>query len=167
MKKTMTTTMVILAMASAVAMAAPIDTWFDLDNCAMCKNLSADQELFDNMQWENRLFANGLVEITTVPAKYEERFQKLMSTMEATGQKMMAVEQLPMCGMCMSYGKLMMAGATMDQMTAGENHLTVISSRDPKVIEMIRMHGQKTIDEHAKMMEAEAGADMGHEHPSH
>jgi hypothetical protein len=164
MKKTMITTAAILLMTTAALAAAPTGNWFDLDNCAMCRNLTADEELFSNMQWENKLFANGLLEITKVPAHFEDRFQELSAKMQATGQKLMAGEQLPMCGMCQSYGTLMMAGATMDQITSGESHMTIISSQDPKIVAMIRTHGQTTIDEYAKWMTSGEKSHKGHDH---
>ena len=138
------------------------EPWFDMDNCGMCKNLHNDEELFNAMQWDTKLFAQGLVEITTVPAAYEERFQKLMASMEATGAKMMAGEEMPMCRMCQSYGGLMMAGASMEQMQAGEAHISVISSADPAVIKKIRAHGETTIEEMKKWMAAEG--EHGHDH---
>lgn len=156
----------ILLLTAGVALAAPNEDWFDLENCGMCKNLTTDQELFAAMQWDTKLFANGLIEITTVPAAYEQRFQKLMAKMEATGQKMMAGEKMEMCSMCMSYGGLMMAGASMEQMHAGESHISVISSRDPAVVEKIRAHGQKTIEEMEKW-DAEGGHEQGHDHSGH
>ena len=165
MLKTARLTMIsILVLTAVAASAAPTGGWFDLENCAMCKNLTSDQELFDNMDWDNQLFANGVVEITSVPPHFQERYGKLMAKMQATVAKMQSGEQLPMCNMCMSYGALMMAGATMDQITSGNTHITVISSRDPKVVEKIRRHGQTTIDEFAKMMAAEGEGDHGHDH---
>ncbi|MBC8423172.1 hypothetical protein H8E07_03525 [bacterium] len=160
--KILNTTVLLLALTAAAALAAPGGDWFDLENCAMCKNLTADQELFDSMVWTNHLFANGVVEITTVPAAYEERFQALMAKMEAMGAEMQSGKQMYMCGMCQSYGGLMMAGASMDYITNGEDHISVISSRDPDVVKQIRTHGQRTIDEFAKWMAAEG--ETGHDH---
>ena len=165
MKSLATTLLVVLA--SAVALAAPGDGWLDLDNCSMCKNLTEDAELFESMTWETRLFANGLVEITTVPLAYQERHQRLMVKMQTTGARLQAGEQLPLCGMCMSYGHLMMSGADMDYLTSDGVHVTVISSRDPKVVKMIREHGQRTIDEYAKWMAAEGDDHHGHDHDHH
>ncbi len=165
--KTTLTMALMLILTVAVASAAPVGGWFDLENCAMCKNLTDDQELFANMEWDNQLFANGLVEVTSVPAHFKERYEKLMAKMQATVSKMQGGEQLPMCNMCLSYGELMMAGATMDQLISGDSHITVISSRDPKVVEKIRKHGQTTIDEYAKMMAAEGEGDHGHGHDHH
>jgi hypothetical protein len=167
--KTLITIATMMVLTVAVAAAAPSGSWLDLENCAMCKNLTDDQELFANMTWDTRLFANGLVEVTTVPAHFEERFEKLTAKMQDTSAKMMGGEQLPMCGMCMSYGNLMMAGVSMDQMTVDDARISVISSRDPEVVEKIRTHGQKTIDEYAKWMATEKDDDhgQGHGHNHH
>ncbi len=140
------------------------DSWFDLENCGMCKNLHNDEELFENMQWDTKLFAQGLIEVTTVPAAYEDRFDKLMAAMEATGAKLMAGEKIPLCGMCQSYGGLMMAGASMEQMQVGEAHISVISSADPAVIQKIRAHGETTIEEMKKWMSEGHSNDHGHDH---
>jgi len=69
--KTLKLMVLLLALTAAAAQAAPADAWFDMDNCGMCKNLTEDAELF----------ANGLVEITTVPAAYAERHQQMMAKM--------------------------------------------------------------------------------------
>ncbi len=67
-----------------------------------------------------------------------------------------------MCGMCMSYGALMMAGASIDYLTSGDTHVAVFSSQDADVVKMILTHGQRTIDEYAKWMATEGGE--GHDH---
>lgn len=165
MKKLMLTIVALATLTAGVAQAEHHEPWFDLENCGMCKNLMKDRELFSAMQWETKLFANGLIEITTVPAAYEERFDQLMADMEAAGARMMAGEKMPLCGMCQSYGKLMMAGVSMDQMQAGEAHISVISSRDPDTVELIREHGRTTIEQMKTWMDS----DGGHEHagPDH
>lgn len=162
--KILNTTILLLALTTAAAPAAPGGGWFDLENCAMCENLTADEELFANMEWTTHLFANGLVEVTTVPAAFENRFNELMAKMQATGARLQSGEQMNMCGMCQSYGGLMMAGASMDQITNGEDHISVISSRDPDVVEKIRTHGQRTIDEYAKWMSDESETSQKQEH---
>jgi hypothetical protein len=76
---------------------------------------------------------------------------------------MMAGEQMPMCGMCESYGQLMMSGAKMDQVQTKACWVTVMSSQDPKVVAMILAHGRRTIDEYAKYTAAQ-GAHGAHDH---
>ncbi len=162
MKKIVTILALAFALLGAGAALASEKAWLDLENCGMCKNLMADQDLFDHMTWDTYLLAGGMMEVTTYPAGYDERYKKLMATFEACGAKMMAGEQMPMCGMCTSYGQLMMSGAKMDQVQTKAGWVTVMSSQDPKVVAMIRTHGQRTIDEYAKYTAAHGAHEHAH-----
>jgi len=160
-----TTLILILVLVAATALAGDPGTWFDLENCGMCKNLLVDQELFQAMTWETHVLTNGLLEVTTYPDGYAERHDALMASMEAAGQKMMAGESMPMCNMCMSYGGMMMAGADMDHVTTESGMVTVITSQDPKVVAMIKDHADTTIKAYDMMIAgAESGNDHGHQH---
>ena len=140
------------------------DAWFDLENCGMCKNLMNDPELFSAMTWNNYEVKHGLMEVTTYPAEMKDRFGELMATMEATGAKMMQGEQVPMCGMCMSYGSLMMAGADVEQVETEAGQVTLITSRDADTVAKIHKHVRTTIKEYAAMMAAEEHGAHGHDH---
>lgn len=157
------TTFLILALAGT-AFAGANEGWFDLENCGMCKNLNNDPELFQSMTWDNYLLTNGMMEVTTYPAGMKDRFDKLSASMQATGERLMAGEQMPMCGMCMSYGALMMKGVAMDRVETPAGAITVITSQDPEVVALIRNHAQTTINAYAEMMAGEEHP--GHEHPS-
>jgi len=157
--KTLKATVLFLALA-ATAFAG--DAWLDLENCDMCKNMMTDAELFEAMTWETHVLKNGLLEVTTYPAAMEDRFDQLMEKMEKSGARVMAGEKLEMCGMCRSYGAMMMKGVDMDQIETEGGVVTVISSSDPDVVAMIQKHAQTTIDEYAAWQSAEGG--HGHEH---
>lgn len=150
----------IAILALPTAFAAQGELWFDLDNCSMCKSMTAENGLMENMEWENHLTADGMMTVTVVNHGYEDAFGRAMKNMEATGGKLMAGEKLYLCGFCTSYGALHMAGASFENFDTAGGHINLVSSRDPAVIEKIHVHGQKTIDEMAKM----AG---GKEHGSH
>jgi hypothetical protein len=163
MKKTVAMmALAVILLGAGSASAAP-KAWLDLENCGMCKNLLVDMDLFQHMTWDTYLLTNGMMEVTTHPAGYEDRFKKLMASFESCGAKMMAGEQMPMCGMCESYGQLMMSGAKMDQVQTKAGWVTVMSSQDPKVVAMILAHGRRTIDEYAKYTAAQ-GAHGAHDH---
>ena len=148
--------------------AAQGDPWFDLDNCKMCQPMTQEKGLMENMEWENHLTADGMMTVTVIAPGYEKAFESVMKKMEATGEKLMAGEKMHLCGFCQSYGGLQMAGATFENFVTGGGLINLVTSRDPAVIEMIHEHGQKTIDEHAKMMAAMDGGDHGHkDHPDH
>ena len=151
----------VMLLGAGSALAAE-KAWLDLENCGMCKNLLADMDLFEHMNWSTHVFSAGMIEVTTYPDGYKDRFDKLMASFEACGAKMMAGEQMPMCGMCESYGQLMMSGAKMDQVQTKAGWVTVMTSQDPKVVEMILAHGRRTIDEYAKFTAANGAHDHAH-----
>ena len=161
-------TICVLALASFVApvTAAPGSApWFDLDNCEMCKNMTAEKGLMENMEWENHLTADGLISVTVVAAGYEEAFGRSMKNMTATADKMMAGEEMYLCGFCQSYGSLHMTGANFEQIPTKAGMIELVTSHDPAVVASIQKHGQKTIDEYNKMVAAEShGAHDGHNH---
>jgi hypothetical protein len=154
-----------LAAWNMPAAAATDETpWFDLENCAMCKHMSAEEGLMENMHWENHLTADGMMSVTVVAPGYEKAFDKSMKNMMATGEKLKTGNDPNLCGFCRSFGDLQKAGATSEYFDTEAGHINLVTSRDPAVIEKIHAHGQKTIDEYATMF---GGHQAGKEHPEH
>ena len=167
-KKTISATVAVLTLVLLtvpVAFAAQEQAWFDFDNCSMCQKMTAEKGLMENMQWENYLTADGMMTVTVVNPGYEEAFARAMKNMETVGGQLMAGEKLYLCGFCTSYGALQMAGATIENFETAGGHINLVTSREPAAIEKIHVHGQRTIDEMAKMT---AGDKHGsHDHGSH
>lgn len=160
-------TFCVLAVAGLAAPASA-GPWFDLENCEMCKQMTAEEGLMEHMQWENHLTKDGMVSITTVDPGYEEAFQRSMKHMQAVGEKMMAGEKVQLCGFCQSYGGLHMAGADFEQFPTQNGAFELISSHDPAIVAKIHKHGQTTIDEYKKMFGAEGeGEHKEHPHGEH
>ena len=159
------------AAACAVALALPVavqaSPWFDLDNCSMCKNMTAEEGLMEHMEWENHLIESGMLSVTLVDPSYAAAFERAMTNMHATGEKLMTGEQMYLCGYCQGYGTLMMAGATWEKVDTEAGHISLVTSTDPVVVAQIREFGQRTIDEYATMMAASHGEHPHdtHEHP--
>jgi hypothetical protein len=149
-------------LALPAAIAAPGELWFDLDKCEMCKNMSSEEGLMEHMEWENHLTKDGMVSVTVVADGYEEAFHRSMKNMEATGQKLMTGEKLYLCGFCQSFGALQMAGAQSEHIETGVGTINLMTSRDPAVVAKIHAHGQRTMDEYAKMVAAEGHEDHPH-----
>jgi len=158
--------LLLMLMLSTAALAGDPATWFDLEGCGMCKHLLDDQDLFQHMDWKNHRLTNGLMEVTTYPDGYAERFDALMKKMEAAGNKLMAGEQLPLCNMCQSYGRMMMAGAAFDHIPLENGAASVITAQDPQTIALIHEHVDTTIKAYEMMM-AEQGHGHGHDHHGH
>jgi len=131
--------------------------WFDLENCDFCKHLSAQEGLMDHMDWENINFAAGSMSVTTVAPGYEDKFKKAIQLMEEAGKKMMAGEKLHMCGMCQSMGELFQTGkAQYESFETKGGWVSLTTSTDPETIKKIHAHTDRTNEEFAKMVAAEA-----------
>ncbi len=153
------------ALALPLAAAPGNAPWFDLENCSMCKHMTAEESLMEHMEWENHLTTDGMLSVTIVAAGYEEAFARSMQNMEATSEKLMTGEKMYLCGFCQSYGGLHMAGANFEHIETKTGTIELVTSHDPAVVEKIHAHGQKTIDEYNKMMAA--GSHEGHSHGDH
>ncbi|MEN8008144.1 MAG: hypothetical protein ABFS42_14075 [Candidatus Krumholzibacteriota bacterium] len=154
------------AFALPLAAAPGTTPWFDLDNCDMCKNMTAEEGLMEAMDWENHLTKDGMVSITVVAPGHEEAFARSMQNMKAAGEKMMTGEKMYLCGFCQSYGGLHMSGASFEHIETKNGTIELVTSHDPAVVKMIHTHGQRTIDEYKKMVAAESHGDHTHgDHP--
>jgi hypothetical protein len=130
-------------------------SWFDLENCGMCKALVQEPDLMPHMTWENHLIATGVMSVTTVEAEYAEAYQRACAGMDAAAQKLQAGEPMQLCNFCQSAGALMMQGAQMEQFETEGGTVMLMTATDPEVIKKIHKHGQRTIDEYSKMLAAE------------
>lgn len=135
--------------------------WFDMENCAFCKNLSAQPGLMDHLtKWEHHNVKNGSVSITVVDEAYLPAYKKAMMMMGETGKKMQAGEKLPMCGMCEAYGGLKMKGVQMEEVGSDNVFISLMYSDDPEVINEIHAMTDRTNDEMMKMEEMKKSGDM-------
>ena len=154
--------------AAAVAGDHPLKTesgWFDMQNCAFCKNLSADPELLPHMTWENHNFAGGMIQIATVDPAYTASYEKCSQAIEKLGAEMMNGTVNPMtvkmCGSCTAFGQLMMAGVTMENVDGDAADVTVITSADPALVTRIHEYCDRNNKEMALLM---GGDHAGHGH---
>jgi len=168
MKSKVVLTAIGLCIAFGVALAdTPGETtWFDLQNCAMCKNMTAQAGLMEHMNWENHVIGAGMMMLTIVDPDYEAAYATAMKGMQATGQELMAGKEMPLCGSCVAMGKLIMAGAKMENLDTKGGHVMLLTSTDPELVKEIQAYGQRNIDEMAKMVgeSNDAPVHEGHGH---
>lgn len=163
-RKTLAVTLLaLLALAFGITTAGDEQAWFDLENCTFCKHLGAEKGLMDHIEWETHMVANGTLTVALIDPAYKEAFQRAGKNMQDAAAKMgMGGEPPRLCGFCTSYGKLMMAGAVVEEIESAAAHISLVTSSDPGLVKMIQEHGQRTIDEYAKWS---AGKDdHGHGH---
>jgi len=159
MKKALGVLLCIGALA-LVAGLAPAEeehqAWFDIENCTFCKNLGQEEGLLDNIKWETHMIENGAVTLTQVPAEWEEAFERAEKHMSEAAAKMGSGEPVHLCGFCQSYGKLMTSGVKMESFKSDVARVTLMTSTDEKVVQMIHEHAKKTIEEYENWIAEEA-----------
>ena len=157
--------MEVLAAAAAFLMtlAAPLalandnqtGSWLDLEGCQICAPMMAEKGLVDHMHWTNKPFAAGMVMASSVDPGYELAYQRAGAKMQKLIERYMGGEPMKVCGQCASMKELATAGAKIEQMEAAGTDLTVVSATDPKLIERIHAHSDRTNSEMQKMATAE------------
>lgn len=143
----------LLAAVALCAMIAPQigaeeeAAWFDPHNCGICKNFTKEEGLMEAVEWEAHVIANGMLSVASVPAEFEEAFARAHKGIEETVKRMQGGEPTKMCGFCMSYGALMMAGAKVEQIQTKAGHIGLVTSDNPEVVAKIHAHAKRTIAE--------------------
>lgn len=144
-----------VALAAGVLVAGDGDqAWFDLEGCSMCKNFGAEPGLMEHIEWENHMISAGVMTVSVVDEEYQDALKRAEKNMAAVGQKLAAGEQLPLCGFCTSYGKLMMAGVKIEQVETKLGAVVLMTSSDPEVVKMIQEHAKHTDEEYEKIKAA-------------
>jgi hypothetical protein len=131
------------------------EMWFDLENCAFCKHLSKDPQLMQNMMWEHHDISNGAVTIVVVNPGGRKAYMEAEAGMAELSKKMETGEinpaDVPMCGHCKHYGKLMEMGAKIESVQSKLADVTIMTSDKPEVVAEIKTFAQRNRDEMAKM----------------
>jgi hypothetical protein len=146
-----------LALTALTVIATPAGdegAWFDEHKCGLCKKLSAERGLKENLRWENHLISSGMLSLAILPPEYHEALERAEESMKLLVKRMENGEPMELCGFCTSYGRLAMAGARSESVHSEAGHITLITSDDPSVVKMIHEHGQRTIDEYRRMLAA-------------
>jgi hypothetical protein len=149
-----------VAMLCGVSNAGPAEpAWFDMQGCAFCKNLAKDPNLLKNMTWEHYDISNGVVTITTVKPEFKKSYNEAWTAMMDLGQKLQTGEltpaQVPMCGHCQAYGKLIMMGAKTEAVRGSQADVEIMTSDNPEVVKEIKAWAQRDRDEMTKMQQVE------------
>lgn len=137
--------------------------WFDMENCAICKNMAKEKGLMEHVKWEAYLLDNGMMSIAVVPENMRESMDRAHVAMKATAKKLESGESMNLCGFCQSYGELVMAGAKKQEMKTIGGDVMFITSDNPEIVKKIHAHTEKTIVA-AKDMKKAMAKKYGNDH---
>lgn len=146
--------MLVLSLAAllvAGASTAGEMAWFDMANCAMCKNISSHEGLMENITWEQHPISNGVVSVTTVNPKYMDSYRSCHADMEKIGAKLEAGEQVQLCGSCTALGQCIMKGVGMEYVKTSTGDVWLLTSDKPELVTEIQSWAKRNAEEMAKM----------------
>ena len=149
------TSLVILSLFLTIGLMANVTAgegdWMDMENCGMCKHLGANLEMLEHMTWNHYDVKNGIMSVCTVEDDYAEAYATASKLMGETGAKMMAGEEVSLCGMCTEMSGMMMAGANMELVTTGFGNIRLVTSNDEAMVTKLHAWAEKSSAETAKM----------------
>jgi len=141
--------------------------WFDMENCAFCKNLTVDPGLLPHTTWETHAIDAGMMQVMTVDPAYAEAMATAGRAMQDLGMKIQSGEVNPMglkmCGHCMEFGQLMMAGVHAETVSGKAAEVTLFTSDDPALVTRLQAMAARDTKEMELMM-AGHGQDEAHPH---
>ncbi len=143
MKKAIVLAILLLAVVVNAGENAP---WVDMVNCPICKNVTAEEGLAQNMKWEHHLTSTGMMSIFTIKAEFQPQFDRAKAGMLEKIGKVLDGEKLEICGYCTSVTSLLKDGLKSENFVTHSGDVTLISSTDKAMIAKIHTHGQKIID---------------------
>ncbi len=142
---------VMILLMTAIALTGD-QPWFDMENCAFCRQLTKDPLLLDNMTWELHEISNGVLTVTMVEPEFRASYVEAQKEMKRVGDELAQGKQdIHMCGHCETYGRLMMSGAKTEHVSTSMGDISLITSDKPELIAMIKQYGKRTMEELAKM----------------
>ena len=129
--------------------------WFDMQNCAICKNLTAEPGLMQHFtKWEHFKTADGLMNLSVVDKEYVPAYKKAQANMDAVIEKMKQGGEMPyLCNACMAYGEIMQEGAKYEQFQSDNIFMSSLTCDKPEVVAKIHAWVDRTQAEMAKMQE--------------
>jgi hypothetical protein len=151
---------VVIVAVLVVAGAAFAGDWFDMENCAMCKNMSPG--LMKSMSWEQVDISNGIVCITNVDKGQIDAYRKAHEKMFETSKHLQQGEQLPLCGSCTALGMCLMKGPHQEYAETSTGDVWIFTSDNPELVAELQAWAKRNREEMAMMMESKSHEGHGH-----
>lgn len=156
MKNLVTATFVVLVAFILIAGTPPPEKpWFDMQNCAVCKNLTAEPGLMQHFtKWEHFKTADGMMNLSVVDKEYVDAYKRAQANMDAVIEKMKTTGEMPyLCGSCMAYGEILQAGAKEEKFESDNIFMSSLTCDKPEVVAKIHAWVDRTQAELAKMQQ--------------
>ena len=155
MRTLLSLTAMLMLVCAAMVMAEEAEKpWFDMQNCAFCKEVTAQPGLMDHMRHEYHNVSAGILTVGYVDKEFQDKFKAAQAGMQKVVADLQAGKQVPMCQHCAKIGEFYMKGVTMEEIKSSEAVVIVYSHTDPEAIKDIQAFGARNNEELAKMKAA-------------
>ncbi len=159
MKRMLIGALLVLGLVSiAVAGDTQEKPWFDLQNCAFCKEVGAQPGLLEHMNTEYHNISSGFLSITKIDPEYLSLYEKMKAGMQKMVADMQSTGKIPyMCRHCSKYGEFAMAGVKMEEVETGYGIIHMAMSSDSTMVTKLQEFAKRTDVESKKYKEEMAG----------
>jgi hypothetical protein len=141
----------LLVVLAGIAVAGD-EPWFDMEKCAFCKNMAAEEGLLEHMHMEFHKVDDGLVSVFTVDHGYEDKLAHAQAAMEKVAEDMQKTGEVPyMCGHCKMYGSFMMSGLMPQTLEGKLATLEIWKTDDAEMVKKLHKYADRSTEEMAKM----------------
>lgn len=143
---------VLAGLAATLALAQTAEKpWFDMENCAFCKEIAKQPGLMEHMSHEYHNISTGIVSVSYIDGDYKGAFKKAQEGMMAVAQNMKPGQMPAMCQHCSMIGEFMMKGVKMDEVQSKDCIIFIYSSTDSATVAQIQEFGRRSAEEGAKI----------------
>jgi hypothetical protein len=146
--------MIMLVCAAMVMAEEAEKPWFDMQNCAFCKEVSAQPGLMDHMRHEYHNVSAGILTVGYVDKEFQDKFKAAQAGMQKVVADLQAGKQVPMCQHCEKIGYFMMKGVKLEEIHSADAEIFLYTSADPATVKELQEFGARCTSEMAKMSAA-------------
>jgi hypothetical protein len=140
---------VLALLVSALAFAGDVE-WFDMETCEVCKSLTHQEGLMENMTWEQYDISNGIVSVTTVQGDYLDKYRTAQKDMGMVLGRLQKGEQVGLCGGCTALGMIMMKGVKSEEVQTSHGEVWLMTSDDAEVVAALQKWAARNTEEMKK-----------------
>lgn len=154
MQKAFLTVLVLatLAVGLVATQAEEEKPWFDLKNCAFCKEIDAQPGLADHMKHQYFNVESGIMCVSHIDKEYLPAFEKAQAGMGKVVEAIKAGQIPPMCQHCMKIGEFTAAGVKMEQFQPDFGFVMLWTSPDTAMVSNLHAFGDRNNAEMAKWL---------------
>ena len=127
------------------------NSWFDMENCAMCKNMTSQAGLMEHMKCEQYPISNGIVTVTNVADGYIDAYRTAHAGMEQTAMRIQKGEALNICQSCQALGMCLMKGAKQEYVKTSSGDIWILTSDDAALVADLQNWVKRNNEEMAKL----------------